>query len=558
MKSFALAAAFSLAALLLLLTSSWNDSPSWDEPVHVAGGYTNLGFGVNFVGSAHPPLVQDLAGLSVRTLVDSRALKSWRDYRADLCTRELWDGSIDPQRMIRAARLPIIILSSLFVGVLFLSVSERHGMPAGCLAASLLLLCPNYLTHSRFVHTDAAASALIYLSLWFLAGYLRAPSVGRLFGFALVAATAQIAKFSCLILYPIYLIAITVSRQRWSHWKRAPLVGVIFLLLIGFTYRTHVMGPRLAQIYLEARTGGTNTSMARLLKWSYRRPVTRRYGWYLTGVVGQFRHAVLGHDYVPYLAGKLHPGGTHWYFPVLLLVKVPLGILALVVAGFFVRRTWSLEERLFGGFSLLYLSMAIASPLNLGIRHILPVFPCIFALTGCALGPELMKPNGRKLRAAVALALASASISLMLAYPRYVSYFNILAAGRIPAVDSNFDWGTDLHRLAQRATEQGWKPLTIDYFGAIDPGIYLGPDVKEFDSKSPPETGYFVASTSKYLPLLAWVDNKTIEPERASEKARLGRWLPRLELVERVGAIRVFRILPDRDLSPSSGKKAEP
>lgn len=541
---FGLAFALSLLTLLVLLSSSWDDAPSWDEPMHVTGGYTNLGFGVNFVGTAHPPLTQDLSALAVRALMDTPPLESWRTYRADLCMRELWSGRLDPQTLIRTARLPIIVLSSLFAGLMLLTVGQRHGTAAGLIAAGMLALSPNFLAHASLVNTDVAAAAMIYLSLWFLAGYLAEPTLRRLLAFALVAATAQIAKFSCLIVYPVYLVAITVSSARWRHWKRAPLVILVFVGLIWSVYVAHPTGPRLAEAFLQARVGGTDTPAARFLKQTYRRRLIRPLGWYLTGVLGQGRHVAKGHDYAPYLAGKLRPGGTRWYFPILLVVKVPLGITVLVLLGLSVRRRLSAEEGLYAGFSLLYLGIAVLSPLNLGIRHILPIFPCVFALTGARLGPVWESSGSARRRLAIGMAFACAAVSCLLTYPRFLSYFNVLAGGRVLAVDSNFDWGTDLYRLSRRAASQGWKPLTIDYFGSISPAVYLGPDSMVFDPEAPPASGYFAASMSKYLPLLAWMESTEIEPEKAAEKELLRGFVRRLEKVETVGSILVFRILP--------------
>lgn len=524
------AIALALIAMLLIVSSSWDDSPSWDEPEHIVAGVTYVRYGHFFYNPYHPPLVKDLAGLAVLAS-GPPPMKSWPEGPAVKLFEELF--ARNPQTLIRIARLPLQLLSSAFFAIFFLTINQRWGYRAGLAGSLLLLMNPLILAHSGVVHNDVPAAIFIYLSFWFLSGSLQKPDeLKPTVGFALAAGTAQLVKFSCLIIYPVYLLAITASRERWKHWQRVPLSLTIGLAIVWAGYITHPCPSDYQTEYRQRVFRNETGPILSAIEWAEQRRWFRRLAWYATGVLAQARHFSEGHDFPVLLDGELHPEGTSVFFPRLLMVKIPLAIwLALLLASLGLKRVWDTESRLYILFGTLYLGIAINSSLNLGLRHLLPVFPFIFALAGRALSEGLDHFKSRWYRGAVGLSLALAALTALASWPNYISYFNLLSTKQPPAVDSDYDWGTDLLRLSHRAESQGWQPMTVHYFGNLHPRLYLGRDCRRLNPEKLPESGWLAVSATHYFHLMA---TTKANPYR--------KWLCDQQKVEQVGTFIVFRV----------------
>ena len=151
-------------------------------------------------------------------------------------------------------------------------------------------------------------------------------------------------------------------------------------------------------------------------------------------------------------------------------------------------------------FITIYWISSISSPLNIGVRHILPTIPFIYILSTGAFKRWLSSGSRQisttslekifnqinalfnfwtKIFLLIILIIWLISETL-LAAPFFLSYYNELAGGRMDgykyATDSNFDWGQDLKRLeiwAGKNLESDEK-IAIDYFGGGSPEYYLG------------------------------------------------------------------------------------
>jgi hypothetical protein len=103
--------------------------------------------------------------------------------------------------------------------------------------------------------------------------------------------------------------------------------------------------------------------------------------------------------------------------------------------------------------------------INIGIRHVLPIYPLLAVSAGCAMAT--LWPRRRAV--VVAIVVAEIIVSAR-AHPDYLAYFNAFA-GREPQrilLDSNLDWGQDLLRLEERLRELKVESLRLSYFGSAD------------------------------------------------------------------------------------------
>jgi hypothetical protein len=187
------------------------------------------------------------------------------------------------------------------------------------------------------------------------------------------------------------------------------------------------------------------------------------------------------------LLGRISAGGSPAFFPAAFLVKTPLPALALMAAGLWLsarRRERRGELALLLAAPAVYAAAALAAPLHLGHRHILPVYPFLFVAAGAAASPR----RGRAGPRAVALGGAAAcALSALLvfappwrpqaAFPDFLAYFNELAGGprgggRV-LVDSDLDWGQGLKSLAAWLRTRGVsEPVNLCYFGTAEPRFY--------------------------------------------------------------------------------------
>ena len=193
-----------------------------------------------------------------------------------------------------------------------------------------------------------------------------------------------------------------------------------------------------------------------------------------------------------YLLGQYSSTGFYSYFPWAFLLKTPLPALILVLTSLglaFARHPignpWLPFLVLPAG---LYFAVAMGSHLNIGQRHLLPVYPFLYVLAGSLVldWARYRQPVRRGLAAAVLLPIAVSSQIVFYPLnhrpaqpvaPHYLAYFNELAGGPgngyRALVDSNLDWGQDLQALKRWLDENKiTDPIYLCYFGMADPRYY--------------------------------------------------------------------------------------
>jgi hypothetical protein len=208
-----------------------------------------------------------------------------------------------------------------------------------------------------------------------------------------------------------------------------------------------------------------------------RLPVPARQ--YLRGLMTVRGHEDKGHR--AFLMGQRSSRGWWYYFLVVGAIKTPIPLLLLALAAAVV----SLRRRERDEWFLLvpvamWLLAASLSHLNIGLRHLLPIFPflIVFASKVAAPGAVASRRPWTRTAAGVALGLAMIwqAVGTLRIAPQYLAYFNESIGG--PAhgykyvVDSNLDWGQDLGRLARWWEAEGRPPIHLSYYGSADPARY--------------------------------------------------------------------------------------
>ncbi len=416
--------------------------PTYDEPVHLAAGWTDLADGTYRLNAMdHPPLGEMWAALPLALLSPERFSDSldWLDRRVyhfgDLF---LYHNRVPAARLLGAARTWALLTLTLLVAASLVAWAARlEGAPAAWGAAAALAACVPWVSNAALVTTDAPSTALFFACFAVLARPRRTRAVWVWAGAAAGAALA--AKFNTILLPPLAACALA------AEIRADPAAR-----------------PRAADLAAAAAAAALTLAAA------YRFASVPLYWRGLTATLSR-----LSGGRPAYLHGAWSHFGWWWYFPAAFLVKTPLPLILVAGLGGAVALR---RPRAEAAWLLIppagYLAAALASKTDIGYRHILPLYPFLCLWAG--LGAAWLWRRGRAGRAALAAAALWLGLAAVRARAHPLAYFNELASGRGEdwLSDSNFDWGQDLPALARALAARGNPPVVLAYFGSGDPAAY--------------------------------------------------------------------------------------
>ena len=560
--------AFLLLGVMLgiLLVSITNESAIVDELAHIPAGYSYAVLSDYRLNPEHPPLLKAISGVFVRIFVNPHFptdIPSWKDEvngQWGMGYSFLYENGNNADDIIFWARIPIILLAVYLGWLLYQWVGRRFGSRVALLTLAFFCFSPTMLAHNRYVTTDLGASFGFFIGIVTFIKLLERPTARNAIIAGLCFAVAQLLKFSLVLLVPIcglmficWIISIPSQNKKewlykiWALLKKIILMLIVALALIWAVYGlfTYNYPPeRQLNDATQILTSYGFRPAVNFDLWLIRNPLTRPLGQYILGVLMVQQRAAGGNT--AYFLGEVSAAGSRLYFPLLYLVKEPLPIhLFSLIALFYciaqfrfwlkqhkektatAVATWrEIIQRYFVEWSCVimiavYWAVSMKSPLNIGIRHVLPTFPFIYILVSRGVvrwtqGYSLSS-NPRNLKevfvnllntvsktfpryAIVAILLFWLAIGTLTTTPAFLSFYNELAGGtpngwRI-AVDSNYDWGQDLKRLADFVQENNIEKISVDYFGGGVPKYYLGKRVEPWWSSRGQPKGWFAISAT--------------------------------------------------------------
>jgi Dolichyl-phosphate-mannose-protein mannosyltransferase len=501
---------------VLEVRSARGETQTWDEGIHIVAGYSYLKLGDYSWNVEHPPLVKmvsalplALMGLTAERYETDGKRKDQVRYGVDF----LYKNRRDADSILIAARSANILLTLLFASAVAWWTRRRYGPAAGLAAAALCAFDPNLMAHGRYVTTDFPITAFFFFACVLWVEYLEKATLPRLLTAAAAIGLALITKFSAILLIPPLVIlyaACWIRRPKEFPLRRAALAAAtvltIVVVLVAVAYwpetvacfRTKV--PQLSTLALR------NNPIGEALFYLGRKLHLPAHA-YLLGLNHVADHNAGGHS--SYLLGMRSDNGWWYYFPVVFAVKSTMAALAatllLLAAGLWQvwKREWISPMAL--GLALpplFYFAVSMTSGINIGMRHILPVYPFLYvgAVAWIAtrenwkVGQALPPANSSGIFALAALSMLQIAECARIT-PDYLAFFNELAGGpgRGPEylVDSNIDWGQDVKKLGLwlDAHNGGKRRARVYYFGnaqmryyGIDEMGYPGPlDQKGWD-----------------------------------------------------------------------------
>jgi 4-amino-4-deoxy-L-arabinose transferase-like glycosyltransferase len=479
---------------LQLLLSVRQQTQTWDEANHIFAGHrswTHADFGLN---PEHPPLLKLLATVPLFSSPLKTPQLDNRYFKEDAFVGGkdfLYQN--DAESILLRTRMAAATLTLLLAVIVFFATREMFGTGAGFTALVLLVFDPNLLAHGALVTTDAGLSCFMFASIYAFYRFVKAPSLWRMAIVGIATGLALAVKHTGLLVFPILLLLsgyevirfqINASRERRAFREITKLAGALTGIVIiattvlwsfyGFRYAARPSGlelnPPLVEYIkeLKPRESGIISAIAhlRLLPESY------LYGLADVRLTAQY--------YTSFVLGKIYAHGVWFYFPVAFLIKSTIGFFALLllsIAAIATRRLNCWREILFLVIPpIFYLFVALSVGMNIGVRHILPVYVFLAVLIGGATW-ALIRTNFRWAYVVALLLLVHVGSSLR-TFPSYIPYSNELWGGPSQTykylTDSNTDWGQQLKAAKQYLDQRGVKDCWFVYFaeGVAEPSYY--------------------------------------------------------------------------------------
>ncbi len=512
--------------LLIEVASAVQESQTYDEAVHLASGLSYWRTGSFRLNPEHPPILKLLASAPLLLTPAKLPLDhpSWSGVDEwEFSDVFLYQNVLPPQTMLLLGRLPIMLLSLLLGWWIFKASREMFGNLGAALSVTLYAFDPNIVAHSRYITTDLGFTALAFFSIYRLTRLLQQPSPRNWLIFGLVFLAASLSKFSSLAfslaLVGVFLILKIVKPSHSALslkklWRGAaiaiPAAFMIIWSLYGFDIRRPLDDPRIARLYEERQQLlDTNTvqTLPRFERFivenvgdrtsSLGQRIERlqhlRYPAYtfFRGLSAVISHATGGHG--TYLLGQVNQRGWWYYFPVAFAAKTPLPTLIAIVAVLAMftmliarrRRTQNnlleairsidLRWLVYLATPILFFTISIFSHLNLGWRHIMPIYPFWLVLAGSLAVPVTRQQWSRLILPL--LLIANIVIVQAGTFPNEIGYFNSLVGGSRNGpnilLDSNLDWGQDLPKLAAFVRQHALSVIPFAYYGRADVTAYL-------------------------------------------------------------------------------------
>jgi len=402
---------------------------------------------------------------------------------------------------------------SVATGLLVYLLSRRlFGAPAAFVSLLLFCLAPEFLANGPLATSDVCGCFFLLLSTSLYWRHLYSGRLSGLLASALGFGLACTAKFSAILLIPVFLLLGFVpalllrlspgqaaqppsARAPLRELAKAALVHAAVALLVIWSFYGFTFAP-------------PGRFLSYQFTWEHFRTLI---GWkadmlrVLSGVPVFPQPYVFGFAHVLSLAAKRgcflagDSGITGWwyFFPFAFLVKSTLATLSL---GLFLpalaakawlakafRRDWSFTRSpVFLGllplflFSAVYGLVSLTMSLNIGHRHILPLYPPLYVAAGGAFA-WLWRRRRLTALAAALLLVGCQALESFAVRPHYLSFFNAAAGGPSRGyqllVDSSLDWGQDWPLVAEwldkDSAARAGMPVYAAGFGVAEIPYYL-------------------------------------------------------------------------------------
>ena len=506
-----------------LATSAMRDkSITIDEMGHITAGYSYLKSGDFRLDPQNGVLPKSWSALPLMSFrFPSTAKPAWQGADVDSLGYQFFFGSQnDVAEILRRSRGMIAFLGAV-LGLIIYAWSKSIFGPAGAaISLALYVLCPTALTVAGLVTSDMAAPLFFTAATWFLWLSLHRVSVVSILASSASLAGLCLSKMSAGLILPIAIILIAVRllcrkplTVRLRGIRLVSLIrkqiqilvcalavqALIAWVLIWGMYQFHysAAADSREELYSGAwnyilRDTGFVGSTIGILRDCRALPEAFLFG---TAYVWKHSHSTPDVPRPAFLNGEYSLEGFTSYFPSCVLFKTPLGTFAiLILAGAAAVAVWInrkhkakspvaaftkdafYEMTPLAVLFFVYWAAAIHTALNIGNRHIFPVYPPMFVFAGAA--SYWIKSRHRVAQILLSCALLGVATESFAIRPHYLAYFNVFAGGpkngHKHLVDGSIELGENLIFLRQWLEKNNptQAPVYLSYFGHASTHYY--------------------------------------------------------------------------------------
>ncbi len=446
-------------------------SPTVNEVLQLPAGLSHIYLGNFDTFRVNPPLARVVAGVAANALSPSVNWQSVNKAPVERCENEvaadfLEANGSDCLRLFTAGRLACISFCLIGGLACFLFSRDAFGETSGVVALLLWSFCPFILGHGGLITSDVPAAATGIASVYLFWRWARHPSFAVAVWVGLCLGLAQLAKFTMLILYPIFAVLsivlfISTKRHRSALYHIASITTIVIVSIatINSAYMFEGTGKQLGTFQFKSRLlTGAKAPVGQ-------RVIGNRFGdsWigncampfpqnYIQGIDAQrwdFERKMWS-----YLGGEWKLGGWWHYYLYALFLKLPLGTLALIfVSGIYAvcnRRHLTLLVEMLILLPPCVLLVLVSSQTGFSIhsRYAIPALPYMYVYASRCFA---VNNKNRVLYAAIVILLLYSITSSIFCYPHSMSYFNESIGGpnrgHNMLLDSNIAWGQDIYYL---------------------------------------------------------------------------------------------------------------
>ena len=475
----------------LALTIVHRESLTFDEDDHMFAGYMMWKAGDYGLNPEHPPLVKLLA--TAPLLGD----KLWippdqgRNFKTEayLGGRD-WLAHNDGgrQQLVFRMRASTELLALALCLVVFLAAREWFGEVAAVVSLALIVFDPNILAHSALVTTDIGVSCFFVAAIWTFYRYVTRPVLTNLLLAGVATGLLLATKHSGILIGPMLLLLMAweifaaprpergrLALRFTGAFLAIAVVGTLVLwCFYGFRYAARPPGLSLSTSLADYATPLSRFQAGVVLGVAHLHLLPESY---LMGLVDVKRMAAF---YPTFLLGKVYAHGQWYYFPLVILIKTTLGLLALLILAVYAmitRRLTRRRELLYVLIpALVYLLIAMASGMNIGARHLLPLYA--FAAIFAGAGWSVLAQRSRGWALICAVLLGAHIVSTLLVFPNEMAYANEASGGPKNVhnllSDANVDWAQQLIQVKQWQDRHPSEECWFAYFARpeVDPAVY--------------------------------------------------------------------------------------
>jgi hypothetical protein len=466
-----------------------NKSVTVDEFNHFPSGIYNMLTMDWRMDYESPPLIKCLPAL---TSIITQPVINLKLFEKDpnpwtLGYHFMYSNQKNYQDIFRYGRCVIIFLGCLLGLLIYKFGTELYGSNGGLFALFLYVFNPNIIAHSSLTTIDLGASLTIFLSVYCFWKYLKRKDTSSLIIAGIALGLAQLSKFTALLLYPLFMLIITMlvvrkssqndscasdNQQNLKYLGHIFLIFIISLLVINVGYFFSGSLTPIADYHF------TSLPIKVMASFFWEKlPIPLPYE-YLMGFDTQL---VLsgGNYYATYLMGEHSMNGWWYYYIVAFIVKSPISLLLVLMISVVYcikKRVNRLEDILCLWIPVVafFLYFSFLTHIPIGIRFLLPVLPFLFVVAGNLFDVKFIKKKSVKI--VYSILIISYSLSTLYIYPNYLTYFNLIAGGPVNGhkwlIDSNLDWGQDLPGLKKYMERERIEEIKLGYFGRVDPELY--------------------------------------------------------------------------------------